>query len=155
DLVVEQVWKFDDGIVDENMGVTHLDWIPGTEKVIVARKKGYLHMYDTIDAGVDEYKEVFDMNVDVASLDDHGLLGFAFHPNFGKPGVGTNSVFILYSGQPKDVTLLPNDAAVAQLRPAGWGQGPPGTKGYAWDESGYLCPALEKPLNNYGGKLCE
>lgn len=51
--------------------------------------------------------------------------------------------------------MLPGNALVTPIRPAAWGEGPPGTKGYAWDENGYLCPALEAPLNNFGGKFCE
>ena len=59
------------------------------------------------------------------------MLALQFHPDWL---TGTKKAYIIYSGEPKDTTVMPNDAAVTPIRPAAWGSGPPGTTGYRYGE---------------------
>ncbi|KAG5191211.1 hypothetical protein JKP88DRAFT_174798, partial [Tribonema minus] len=151
DLVVELVWQFVQpaGNLDQP---TQIKWLPGTEQVVTSHKTGTMRLYDSIDAGVEDFIPFANNQLDVDSEGDHGLLSFQFHPDFNvKAGVGSKYIFLLYSGNPKDVTLLPNNDVVAAVRPPTWGAGPPDPKGYTWGDG--PCPDLGK--DNMDGLICE
>ncbi|KAG5182151.1 hypothetical protein JKP88DRAFT_263405 [Tribonema minus] len=147
DLVIEHLWQFsmDDPPVK-------LAFVPGTDGMVVtAHKTGFMRLYQNVDADVNDYKTLIDMRADVFSFGDHGLLSFAFHPDFEK---GVKKAFLHYTGEPKDVSVLPNDAAITPNRPQGWGLGPPETTGYTW---GDICPCLDCDGTgpNHYGNICE
>jgi hypothetical protein len=80
-----------------------------------------------------------------------------FHPDWL---TGTKKIFVTYTGEPKDVSKLPNNAAVKSMRPSGWGYGPPGNTGYSWWD---YCQCLDcctqdcanKGGQNRNGEICE
>eukprot|EP00612_Vaucheria_litorea_P002945 CAMPEP_0171462106 /NCGR_PEP_ID=MMETSP0945-20130129/6282_1 /TAXON_ID=109269 /ORGANISM="Vaucheria litorea, Strain CCMP2940" /LENGTH=1259 /DNA_ID=CAMNT_0011988577 /DNA_START=93 /DNA_END=3872 /DNA_ORIENTATION=+ len=141
-LVVEQVWQFDNLNLAEAM--THIEWIPGTDQVVTGHKHGTLRLYSSIDSDVDDYTELIDMRPDVDSEGDHGLLSFHFHPMFED---GMQKAFVLYTGNPKNVELLPNNEVVALIRE--WG--PDFVGMYEWPLD--LCSQLGDLNEN--GKICE
>ncbi|KAG5175187.1 hypothetical protein JKP88DRAFT_172702 [Tribonema minus] len=148
-LVVEHVWQFDPDNLAEC--VVQIQWVPGTDQVVTVHKHGIVRLYPSIDASVDDFVQLIDLRIAVDSDSDHGLLSLNFHPNFAGPN-GTKTAFLMYSGNPKDVTLLPNNAAISPKRPADWGSQTgdlPG--GYEWPED--LCTNLGP--DNYNGEICE
>jgi hypothetical protein len=146
ELVLEQLMEFE----LEDMPL-HLDWVPGTEQVITAHKTGRLRLYENIEADVADYVELIDMRPDVWSFGDHGFASFKFHPDWLK---GTQTLFVVYTGEVKDTRLLPNNKAITPVRPKAWGKGPPGKYGNTFLD---VCPCLDcsKIGKNHFGNVCE
>mmetsp|Transcript_15835 Transcript_15835/g.22316 ORF Transcript_15835/g.22316 Transcript_15835/m.22316 type:complete len:1259 (-) Transcript_15835:96-3872(-) len=142
DLVVESIWQFDTTKVYE--AVTKLKFVPGSGRVITAHKTGRIRLYQSIKSDANNYVELINMMPDVHSHADHGLLSFAFHPDYEK---GKKYAYVIYTGNPKDVKLLPNNKVVAPLRQ--WGSNYSGR--YEWEKDG--CPDLGD--NNLDGSVCE
>lgn len=47
---------------------------------------GEIRLYDSADATADDYIPILNIEDKVYSADDHGLVGFAFDPQFGTAG---------------------------------------------------------------------
>lgn len=144
DLVVEQVWQLDgaDGLIQ-------MKWVPNSDQIITVHRQGTLRLYDSIDADpMTGYSLLYDMQEDVYSGGtDHGLMSMELSPDFTAAG---GSIFVLYTGEPKDVELLPNLAGITPIRPPDFG--PTGV--YNWDDT---CPNLaqEGMGENLDGQICE
>ncbi|KAG5184728.1 hypothetical protein JKP88DRAFT_289751 [Tribonema minus] len=141
-VLVELLWAWD---VDDRP--TMIKFVPGADQVMVAHKLGTLRLYDSIDSDVNDYKLLVDMTADllvdmtadllvdmtadVNSITDHGITSFEFHPDWDG---GVRKLFVLYTGEPKDVRKLPNYKVVLPYRPPAYGTGPPGTHGQTWGD---------------------
>ncbi|KAG5184727.1 hypothetical protein JKP88DRAFT_314080 [Tribonema minus] len=153
-VLVELLWTW-----DEDDLPTMIKFVPGSEQVLVAHKLGTLRLYDSIDSGVNAYtllvdmtaELLVDMTAEVNSIHDHGLTSFEFHPDWD---AGVRKVFLLYSGEPKDIRKLPNYAAILADRPPDYGTGPPGDHGQTWGDE---CPCLDCDGTgaNLDGLVCE
>ena len=148
DLVVENIWSFE--LEDP---AVQIEWVPGSDQVVTLHKTGSLRLYDSIDALDDDYVTLIDMTAEVWSFADHRAMSFRFHPDF-EGAAGTKKIFVMYTGEPKDVSLLPNAEVVAPIRPDTWGLGPPGDTGYSWYD---ICPCLDclETGENHKSNICE
>mmetsp|Transcript_10825 Transcript_10825/g.15312 ORF Transcript_10825/g.15312 Transcript_10825/m.15312 type:complete len:1257 (+) Transcript_10825:147-3917(+) len=142
DLVVELIWQFDPANLAD--GITKLQWVPGSERVISSHKSGLIRMHESILSEAEDYVTLINMMPDVNSDGDHGLLSFQFHPDFEN---GQNFAYAMYTGNPKDVSLLPNNDVVAPIRE--WGEDFAGL--YEWPQD--KCPDLGD--DNLNGSVCE
>mmetsp|Transcript_9325 Transcript_9325/g.14037 ORF Transcript_9325/g.14037 Transcript_9325/m.14037 type:complete len:1237 (-) Transcript_9325:165-3875(-) len=145
-LTVQQLWTY-----EEENKATMLKFVPGGEAVVTSHKTGQIRYYTSIDNDVDDYIMLFDLSAEVFSGGDHGLQSFAFHPDWED---GVYKLFALYTGETKNVADLPNNAGIVNMRPVGWGAGPPGTTGYSWFD---VCPCLDctGEGQNENGIICE
>ncbi|CAM9363120.1 unnamed protein product [Chrysoparadoxa australica] len=145
DLVVESVW--DMGWTAGGDVPVQIVFVPGSEKVVVIGKTGIIRLYDSIDADVDDYAPIADLRPIVWSGGDHGMLSFAFHPDYLQ---GQKEAYVLYTGEPQFVDDLPND--VSAIRPPAWGTLE--NNGHYWED---YCPCLSctNDGDNLLGSVCE
>eukprot|EP00611_Tribonema_gayanum_P021703 TRINITY_DN4225_c0_g1_i3.p1 TRINITY_DN4225_c0_g1~~TRINITY_DN4225_c0_g1_i3.p1 ORF type:complete len:378 (-),score=93.47 TRINITY_DN4225_c0_g1_i3:807-1898(-) len=145
-LLVEHIWtwQYDDRAV-------MIKFVPGSDQVISVHKAGNVRLYDNLQSDPYYYKHLVDMTADTYDLGDHGLLAMEYHPDWD---AGVRKIFVLYTGEPKDVRQLPNNDAVEDDRPTSWGKGPPGKHGQLWPDS---CPCLDcdGAGKNRDGLICE
>ncbi len=131
--MVEHLWTFS-GEGDYNGGIgraTSMRFLPGGQ-LLVAHRKGQVTMLDTMGdpiatppvppSSVEDLmardradRFVYEFDWEVYSGDDHGLMSIELHPDFATNG----EFYLLYTGQPKNVAELPNNAAITPIRPSG------------------------------------
>ncbi|KAG5188997.1 hypothetical protein JKP88DRAFT_193088, partial [Tribonema minus] len=119
--------------------------------VVTSHKSGMVRLHSSITADFADSTVMLDMTEDVADYNDHGLLSFHFHPQFAN---GVQKAFLLYTGEPKDVNVLPNNAEITPNRPDGWGAGPPGKMGFTWNDQ-CRCLDCDGIGPNHYGNICE
>jgi hypothetical protein len=88
---VEKLWDFDPE--DKPLAIK---FVPGGGgDLILIHKYGSIRYYPSVNVGAGEYTVLLDINPDVWSFGDHGLLAMEFHPDWLK---GTKKGFIIYTG---------------------------------------------------------
>ncbi|KAG5190748.1 hypothetical protein JKP88DRAFT_266807, partial [Tribonema minus] len=117
-LVVQQHWEF-----SPQEKATALRFSPISAHVITIHKHGEVRLYDSVDVDGEDYKTILNIEDKVYSADDHGMVGFAFDPQYG---VDRNQyAYLFYMSQlgpahAVSKTTFPNPA-VGATRPLDWG----------------------------------
>jgi hypothetical protein len=90
--VVEHLWDFD----PEDKPL-QIKFIPGGNGALLTiHKYGSIRHYPSVNVDVEQYTKILDINPDVWSFGDHGLMAMEFHPDWAK---GTKKGFIIYTGK--------------------------------------------------------
>ncbi len=91
--------------------------VPGSNRLMVAEKSGRLIVFQN-EANTAQKTILLDIGDQVGDSGDSGMLGFAFHPEFGQPGSPNNEYLYIYYRYTPDTSE--NDKAYCRLSRVTW-----------------------------------